>query len=144
MADLEKHFGIVVGVDGSGYSDEAVRWAAREAAMRELPLTLVQAVAIPAPAWPAAPISAELHDLYEADAQAILDDAVEIVEETSEGGVGTAEHQAPTALVWLVPNVWTICRKTRAWSLLRSWAGAAAPGVAGSVSTGLIHHADCL
>ena len=32
---------ILVGVDGSAGSDAAVRWAAREAAMRSLPLTLL-------------------------------------------------------------------------------------------------------
>ena len=35
---------IVVGVDGSAASDAAVRWAAREAAMRRLPLKLLHAV----------------------------------------------------------------------------------------------------
>jgi nucleotide-binding universal stress UspA family protein len=36
---------IVVGVDGSAASDAAVRWAARESAMRELPITLIHVVA---------------------------------------------------------------------------------------------------
>jgi nucleotide-binding universal stress UspA family protein len=36
---------IVVGVDGSAASDAAVRWAAKESAMRELPITLIHVVA---------------------------------------------------------------------------------------------------
>ena len=33
--------GIIVGVDGSGYSDRALDWAAREAALRQVPLTVL-------------------------------------------------------------------------------------------------------
>jgi nucleotide-binding universal stress UspA family protein len=33
--------GIVVGVDGSRHSDRALEWAAREAALRQVPLTVV-------------------------------------------------------------------------------------------------------
>ena len=33
--------GIVVGVDGSGHSVRALQWAAREAALREVPLTVI-------------------------------------------------------------------------------------------------------
>jgi nucleotide-binding universal stress UspA family protein len=40
--------GIIVGVDGSGHSQRALEWAAREAALRQVPLTVLtvrQAVA---------------------------------------------------------------------------------------------------
>lgn len=43
MADRSTHLGIVVGVDGSRGSTIAVRWAAHDAALREVPLTLVHA-----------------------------------------------------------------------------------------------------
>jgi nucleotide-binding universal stress UspA family protein len=33
--------GIVVGLDGSGHSDRALEWAAREAALRQVPLTVL-------------------------------------------------------------------------------------------------------
>jgi nucleotide-binding universal stress UspA family protein len=33
--------GIVVGIDGSGHSQRALEWAMREAALRQLPLTVV-------------------------------------------------------------------------------------------------------
>jgi nucleotide-binding universal stress UspA family protein len=77
MTGSEKHFGVVVGVDGSGYSDVAVRWAAREAVLRQTPLTLVQAIVMPKPGWP----MSELRELYETDAEAILDDAVQNVDD---------------------------------------------------------------
>src|ERR1700758_5262449 len=42
---------IVVGVDGSAAALGAVRWAARDAALRNLPLTLVHVVDAPLPEW---------------------------------------------------------------------------------------------
>lgn len=44
MSNSVKGSEILVGVDGSAASDAAVLWAAREAAMRRLPLKLLHAV----------------------------------------------------------------------------------------------------
>ena len=41
MSTPTTHSGIIVGVDGSPPSKVAVDWAAREASMRELPLTII-------------------------------------------------------------------------------------------------------
>ncbi|WP_205873235.1 universal stress protein [Mycobacterium camsae] len=43
MANRSTHLGIVVGVDGSPGSDIAIQWAAHDAALRDVPLTLVHA-----------------------------------------------------------------------------------------------------
>ena len=45
-------YGIVVGVDGSPASDAAVIWAAREAAMRNAPLTLAHMFKAFVPTFP--------------------------------------------------------------------------------------------
>ena len=42
---------ILVGVDGSAAALRAVRWAARDAALRNVPLTLVHVVDAPLPEW---------------------------------------------------------------------------------------------
>ncbi len=44
MSNSETHRGILVGVDRSAWLMAAVKWAARDAAMRNVPLTLVHVV----------------------------------------------------------------------------------------------------
>ncbi len=142
MADMDRHFGLVVGVDGSGYSDQAVRWAAREAAMRERRLTLVQAVTIPVSAWPAAPIAAELHDLYVADARAILDDAVQIVEDATKDR-RPADVKCQVFFSGPVPTLVDMSKDADMVVVGARGLGTVRRLLLGSVSTGLIHHAHC-
>ena len=60
MSARSTHSGVVVGVDGSPSSTMAVRWAAREATMRNIGLTVVH-VSEPPAVWPAAPIPAVIY-----------------------------------------------------------------------------------
>ncbi|WP_196770880.1 universal stress protein, partial [Mycobacterium colombiense] len=55
MSAPVKELGIVVAVDGSPASTVAAGWAAREAAMRHIPLTVVHAVSTPAATFPPVP-----------------------------------------------------------------------------------------
>ncbi len=41
MSSHERHRGLVVGIDGSPSSTAAIEWAARDAEMRNVPLTMV-------------------------------------------------------------------------------------------------------
>lgn len=79
-------FGIVVGVNGSPASRVALNWAARNAELRNLPLTVVYAA--PAPANPLSTrrrVYAQL-ELPHQRVRCILDDAVSIVEDSTRHG----------------------------------------------------------
>jgi hypothetical protein len=51
MPERLTRLGILVGVDGSANSEEAVRWAADEAVMRNIPLALVHVLPTPEGGW---------------------------------------------------------------------------------------------
>ena len=77
-----QRYGIVVGVDGSPASNFAVCWAARDAAMRHIPLTLVHMVNA-VTMWPQVPMSAEAVVWQEDDGRRVLDEAVKIAEDAT-------------------------------------------------------------
>ncbi len=86
MSTSPTHHGILVGVDGSPPSKVAVDWAAREASMRKLPLSIIHV--IPSPAvrmWPEVPMPRELIARMEREGQEILSDARRTAQEATAG-----------------------------------------------------------
>jgi len=82
MSSPIKRYGVVVGADGSAASDFAVCWAAHEASMRHIPLTLVHMVNS-VTMWPQVPMSAEAVVWQEDDGRRILEEAVKIAEDAT-------------------------------------------------------------
>jgi hypothetical protein len=74
---------IVVGVDRSQASDSAVRWAAREAGMRNVALTLVHACPTSTTTWSASPARAGVHTRLEMHAQQIIADALKLIADSA-------------------------------------------------------------
>ncbi len=60
MSAATAKYGILVGVDGSAQSNAAVAWAAREAVMRQLPITLLHIVAPVVVGWPVGQLYANM------------------------------------------------------------------------------------
>ncbi|HEU4361252.1 MAG TPA: universal stress protein [Mycobacterium sp.] len=145
------HRGIVVGVDGSPSSCVAVRWAAHEAAMRNVVLTVVHVIG--APAWdlvalggPVAPIQTEPTQRQAQEARKVIDDAVEVVRSSTESGTRprvVAEvffaGTVPT-LVDLSGDAHLVVVGRRGGGPLK---GLLHRVLLGSVSTGLVHHGNC-
>jgi nucleotide-binding universal stress UspA family protein len=82
--------GILVGVDGSPSSMAAVRWAAREATLRNAPLTLIHALATPVLGAPIlvthpAPLPPDSSEQLEQHAGHLLSDATKIAEDNAMG-----------------------------------------------------------
>ena len=127
MGSEKHHFGIVVGVDGSVSSDAAVQWAAREAQLRKCRLTLVHA-------------EFRQHQVH--DARAILDDAVRIVNDTSNDG-SPADIDSQVSVSSPVPSLVDMSKDADMVVVGARGLGAVGRALLGSVSTGLLHHADC-
>src|SRR4051794_39926884 len=76
---------IVVGVDGSAPSDVAIRWAAREAALRNVSLTLLHVMTPGVSPWASgysmAPLPLNYGELEEEEGQRLLESARDVVEE---------------------------------------------------------------
>jgi nucleotide-binding universal stress UspA family protein len=147
MSGPATHLGIVVGVDGSSSSTVALRWAAREAMIRNVPLTLAHAYVALAPAgsavaWPAGPVSEEFRQWQEDQARKIIADAIKVVEDDVPHGehpeiASDLRAAAPIpTLVDLSKDAQMVVVGCRGQGTLRRV-------LLGSVSTGLVHHAHC-
>ena len=79
--------GLIVGVDGSAASKAAVDWAARDASMRSVPLTLVHVASGLAGTWPQTPPPIGFGEWQQQRGRRIIDEAVSIVEEANTGGM---------------------------------------------------------
>lgn len=77
--------GLVVGVDGSSASNAAVIWAARDAAMRNAPLTLVHMLSTYVPTFPQIPLPGGVAVWQEEDGRLVLEEAAKLARESAGG-----------------------------------------------------------
>ena len=137
--------GIVVGIDGSPDSNAAMRWAVREATMRNVALTLVHA-ALPVSGgpqeleWSGYPLSAEFLQQLDENSRQVLADAVKIVEDMT----GDHRPRINNELTYGAPVPALVELSTKAdMVVVGRGHGALERVLLGSVSTGLVHHAHC-
>jgi nucleotide-binding universal stress UspA family protein len=141
MAAPIKRYGIVVGVDGSPASNFAVCWAARDGAMRHIPLTLVHMVNA-VTMWPQVPMSAEAVVWQEDDGRRILEEAVKIAEDATK----TYRRIEISSELRHSPPVPTLAEMSEeAEMVVVGCYGRGALGrlILGSVSSGVVRHASC-
>ncbi len=139
------HRGVLVGVDGSAASGAAAVWAARDAAMRNLPLTLIHVVVPVVPTAATSPEFAFPTDFFrwqEDRAVRVLDEARALIEDSPDEIELSTVHSvvlhggAVATLVDLSKDADMIVVGSRGM-------GAFSRALLGSVSTGLVHHAHC-
>ena len=149
MSAIEKHHGIVVGVDGSLSSDSAVCWAARDAAMRNVPLTLVH-VAV-TPSWGPAPwllstdplpLPADEDPALEKSTRKIVTDAVKIAKDSIRGN-DLPEIRSEIFFSVPVPTLVDLSKDAQMVVVGRRGQRRLRQVLIGSVSTGMIHRAHC-
>jgi nucleotide-binding universal stress UspA family protein len=147
MPNSAADLGIVVGVDGSSSSNSAVRWAAQEARMRKVPLTLVHVVVTPA--WGptpwllsnALPLPAEEDPALEETGRKILAEAIKVAEDSTQNDV----LEVKSKLYFSVPVSTLVGLSKEAQMVVVGSRGqnALTRVLLGSVSNGLLHHAHC-
>ncbi len=83
MVSTTKRYGIIVGIDGSPESDAAVSWAAHDAAIRGLPLTVVHVESPAAATWSQAPALEQSPEEQQAESRSLLAHASKIAQAQS-------------------------------------------------------------
>jgi nucleotide-binding universal stress UspA family protein len=142
MSLCNGHLGIVVGVDDSPAAKVAVDWAARDAALRNIPLTLVHAVSPNLTTWWDTPLPPGLAQWQKNHGRRLLDDAVKVAEEACERG-GRSQIHTELLSSAAVPTLIDLSKDAEL-VVAGSRDSARWPGrVLGSVTSGLVRHAHC-
>jgi nucleotide-binding universal stress UspA family protein len=136
--------GIVVAVDGSTASDAAVRWATHEAMLRVVPLRLMHVVSAPTVTYAVAPVPVTMERWQKEQARQIIGAAAELVRQVAENA-GRSVNLAGTDIVD-GPTITTLIDLSKDTGMIVVGSrghGAFRRGLLGSVSTALVHHAQC-
>jgi nucleotide-binding universal stress UspA family protein len=134
---------ILVGVDGSAAALGAVRWAARDAALRNVPLTLVHVVDAPLPEWLEVAALAAFRQPQEQRARDFIESAIKVAEEST-GECGPVQIDSKVFNSATVPTL--VGLSTEVEMVVVGYGGhggALARSFLGSVSSALVYHGHC-
>jgi nucleotide-binding universal stress UspA family protein len=135
--------GILVGVDGSAAALAAVRWAAHDAALRDVPLNLVHVVDAPVPGWLQVPSPAGFRQWQEKRAREFIESATKVAEEST-GERGPVSIDSKVFYSATVPTLVGLSKEVDMVVVgYRGHGGVLVRNFLGSVSSGLVYHAHC-
>jgi len=137
-----KHYGIIVGVDGTPASDAAVGWAAHDAVMRGVPLTLIHVQDPATRTWSQAKVLEEVAGWQKAEGGGILANASKIAHDIAND---TSHITINGELLFSAPGPALVDRSEDAELIVvgTDGRGALTRSLLGSVSSGLVRHAGC-
>jgi nucleotide-binding universal stress UspA family protein len=147
MPERSEHQGIVVGVDGSPSSDIAVRWAAREAGMRNVPLSLVHV--IESPPWGmlalgggAVPAPSGTSEWQKTEGERVISAAVKLAKDSVPN---RTLPQLDVEVYFAAAGPALVDLSKQAQLMVVGCRGHSSVGrvLLGSISNGLIRHANC-
>ena len=122
---------------------DAVRWAARDAALRNVPLTLVHVVDAPLPEWFEVAAPAGIRQRQEERANDLIESAVKV----AEASIGDRRPVQIASKVFNSATVATLVGLSAEVEMVvvgyRGHGGALSRGFLGSVSSALVYHAHC-
>ncbi len=133
--------GIVVGVDGSGGSQEALEWAVKHAALEHVPLTVLAVHEVAASAWTGSPIvypedQPDQHHTRESAQEAVTKTISDLAAQPESVTVTALSGQPAKALIDASADADLVVVGLRG-------AGGFASLVMGSVSSKVVNHAKC-
>jgi len=133
--------GIVAGVDGSAASKAAIDWAARDASLRKVSLTLVHVAGGLGGLWSPAPPPTGFGEWQQRRGRELIADAVKIAEDATRKSDGL---QIKTEMYYsaIIPTLVDMSKEAVMLVVGRRGGGALGP-LLGSVSSAVIHHAHC-
>lgn len=142
MSVSVKELGIVVAVDGSPASTVAAGWAAREAAMHNIPLTVVHAVSTPTATFPPVPYPESLVTSLEDEGKKAIMHAMKVAEDAMPADRAVS---IGSKLVYAAPAPALLKMSDTAEMIVMgsSGRGLLARGLLGSVSSTVVRHANC-
>ena len=141
-SDSNRH-GVLVGVDGSPASRVAVDWAARDAELRDVPLTVVHVMpAAVMGSWIDVPMPAEYWELSDRRAAELVTEALGwVTDAISQTPRIDVRHQVVSAAV--VPAMVDMSQDADMVVVGCRGLGGVKGLLLGSVSSALVHHAHC-
>lgn len=137
------HRAVLVGVDGSAAALGAVRWAARDAALRNVPLTLVHVVDAPLPEWFEVAALAGFRQSQEQQAPDFIKSAIKVAEEST-GECGPVQIDSKVFHSATVPTLVGLSTEVELVVVgYGGHGGGLVRSVLGSVSSALVYQAHC-
>jgi nucleotide-binding universal stress UspA family protein len=134
--------GITVGVDGSGHSQQALKWAVREAAIKQSPLTVLTVHQVASNHWTGNPIVTEQDRPEEEKIRKSAEDAVQqAVDELSDSKPPSVTVNAVSGLP--ARELIDASRDSDLIVVGSRGAGGFARLMMGSVSNQVVNHAEC-
>lgn len=142
MSAHAKGYGIIVAADGSPASNAAVCWAARDAVLRRIPLTVVHVVNPVVTAWPHSPLPDGVAVWQENEGRRILADALKLARDTVNDNP-RIPIESELIFSATAPTLVDLSKEADLIVVGTYGRGALARGLLGSVSSSLVRQAHC-